>query len=77
MVSGRWGTEVRKVSGIVMVAILGCGGARKLRSAASVLGVRPAILRREIRRGRLRGVRLGRLWWVADAEAERWSRQRV
>ena len=49
-----------------------CRGALRLAVAARETGLRPEVLSREIARGRLRGVRLGRRWWVAVAELDRW-----
>ncbi len=42
--------------------------------AAKLLGVAPATLRAQIHRARLKAVKLGRDWFVEEAEVERYRR---
>jgi excisionase family DNA binding protein len=45
-----------------------------LTQAAKLLGVAPATLRAQIHRARLKAVKLGRDWFVEEAEVERYRR---
>lgn len=47
-----------------------------LSEAAEVLGVQPATLRQQIARGKLRGTKMGRDWWLTPAEVKRYAAER-
>lgn len=46
-----------------------------LTEAATILGVQPGTLRRQIQLGKLRAVKRGRDWWVQPREVERYRRE--
>lgn len=46
-----------------------------IKEAADRLGVSPNTLRIQIKRGKLRGTKRGRDWWVTAAEVERYARE--
>jgi excisionase family DNA binding protein len=45
--------------------------------AAERLGVSPRTLQEQIKRGRLKAARHGPIWWITDAEVERYRRESV
>jgi excisionase family DNA binding protein len=46
-----------------------------LKEAADRLATTPAVLRQAIARGSLRAVKMGRDWFVEDAEVERYGKE--
>ncbi len=45
--------------------------------AATLLGVHPDVLRRQIHRGKLKGRKVGRDWTVSEREVERYRRENL
>jgi excisionase family DNA binding protein len=43
--------------------------------AAERLGLKPRTLQEQIARGRIKAVRHGPIWWITEAEVERYRRE--
>ena len=48
-----------------------------LNEAAAILGVTPDTLRQQLANGKLRGRKIGPIWWVEKAEVRRYEKNHL